>query len=310
MIGSPSRLEPISAGIAASLSKPLDLEDFRSGDTRKTIREVFAHEVQATGGAWPTGSEYRKHWEVAMAVRALRSHGALRPDAQILGVGAGNEPTLFWLTRHVARVFATDLYLGDEWDESAAPEMFTNPGRFWPAQWDPRRLVVQHMDGRDLTHPDASFDGVFSSSSIEHFGTGEDVARAIDEAYRVLRPGGVLSLSTELRIAGDGPGLPGILLFTARQLDELVVRRCPWEAGVSIDRPPSPATLETCQQFEDVAADVRAHVAENGAILFHRLRWTTYPHLVLQHGEHIWTSVHLALRKPAMTTPRCSLGAA
>lgn len=280
-----------------AFTKPCELEDFRAGPIRETMREVFAHEVIAWGDAWPDGQEYRKHWEVAIAVAALRAHGHLHRGADILGVGAGNEPTLYWLTRHVHRVFATDLYLGEEWDESAAPEMFTDPGRFWPAPWDPQRLVVQHMDGRQLQHPDGAFDAVFSSSSIEHFGDLEDVGLAIDEAYRVLRPGGLLSLSTELRLAGEGPGLPGVLLFTPEQLDEIVVRRRPWE-GASPRARPSAATLAGAHPFAEAAADVRAHVAEHGAILFHRLQWTTYPHLVLQEGEHVWTSVHLALRKP------------
>ena len=46
-----------------------------------------------------------------------------RPDAEVLGVGAGNEPTVFWLTNHVRRVFATDLYLAEGWEESASHRM-------------------------------------------------------------------------------------------------------------------------------------------------------------------------------------------
>ena len=36
-----------------------------------------------------------------MSVRALRDFGALRPDALMLGVGAGTEATVFYLTNHV-----------------------------------------------------------------------------------------------------------------------------------------------------------------------------------------------------------------
>jgi SAM-dependent methyltransferase len=281
-----------------SLSKACSVEDFHDGPIRDAMREVFPGEV-ARAPSWPDGAEYRKHWEVAMAVLALREAGALRRDADVLGVGAGNEPTLFWLTTHVHRVFATDLYVGDDWRESADTLMLTDPGRFWPGPWEPRRLVVQHMDGRELLHPDASFDAVFSSSSLEHFGDHEDVGRAIDEAYRVLKPGGVLSLSTELRLEGPGPGLPGVLLFTPEELDALVLRRCAWEPAPVPSLVPTAVTLAGELSFEDAAADVRAHVAEHGAIYYDRLRWSTYPHIVLRSGEHVWTSVHLALRKPA-----------
>jgi SAM-dependent methyltransferase len=281
------------------LSKACELEDFQDGPIRDAIREVFAHDVVAHGDRWPTGAEYRKHWEVAMAVLAFRTHGVLRPDAEVLGVGAGNEPTLYWLTNHVRRVFASDLYLGDEWAESAAPVMMVDPGRFWPGPWDPQRLVVQHMDGRELLHPDASIAGIFSSSSIEHFGDHADVARTIDEAYRVLEPGGVLSLSTELRVGGDavGEGLPGILLFTPAQIEELVIRRCPWEP-IQWAPMPSAATMAGMLQFADAIKDVQAHVAQHGAIYFDRLVWSQLPHLVLEHEGYQWTSVHLALRKP------------
>ena len=99
-----------------------------------------------------------------MAALALEEAGVLRPDAEVLGVGAGNEPTLFWLTTKVGRVFASDLYLSEGWEESASAEMMLDPGLSWPGPWDRRRLVVQHLDGRDLHHPDGSFDAVFSSS--------------------------------------------------------------------------------------------------------------------------------------------------
>ena len=53
------------------------------------------------------------------------------------------------------------------------------------------------MDGRRLTFPDASFDAVFTVSSIEHFGAPGDVARAAAEIGRVLRPGGHALIITE-----------------------------------------------------------------------------------------------------------------
>src|SRR3546814_19579580 len=95
--------------------------------------------------------------------------------------------------------------------------MLTEPGSAWEGEWNPRRLVVQHMDALDLRYEDDSFDAIFSSSSIEHFGTHADVARSIRQAHRVLKPGGVLSLSTELRIAGPVPGPPAILQFDCDQ---------------------------------------------------------------------------------------------
>ena len=92
-----------------------------------------------------------------MTARALRDHGALRDDAEILGVGAGQESTIFWLTRHVRRVFATDLYHEeDSWSETdSGPGMLVSPAWGAGQEWNPRRLVAQHMDGTRLNYEDA-----------------------------------------------------------------------------------------------------------------------------------------------------------
>ena len=69
---------------------------------------------------------------------------------------------------------------------------------------------------------DASFDGIFSSSSIEHFG-GPATCAALKEMHRVLRPGGVLSISTEFRIEGPSPAGPGCLMFDEAELRGLLL---------------------------------------------------------------------------------------
>lgn len=285
---------------APAHNKVCNLEDFGDPQLRRIIRDVLAVEAARRGEAFPQGCEYRKHWEVAMAVRALAAAGALREDAELLGVGAGNEPTLFHLTRFVRRVFATDLYLsGGDWEESASAPMLTDPGRFYGAPWHARRLVVQHMDALDLRYEDASFDGVFSSSSLEHFGGLAEVRQALDEIHRVLKPGGVLSLSTEFRLAGPPPGIPGVLLFDRRELvaDLGLADGERWIALDELSTEVSNATRATTLPYEETGADVRGHVAEHGALYFERLQWSRYPHLVLRDGLSAWTSVHVALRK-------------
>jgi SAM-dependent methyltransferase len=150
-----------------------------------------------------------------------------------------------------------------------------------------RRLVVQHMDALDQAYEDGSFDGIFSSSSIEHFGGPEEVRRAAAEMHRVLRPGGVLSLATELRLEGPPPGLPGTLLFDERELLELIVGDLGWRLADRLDATVSPATRAGEVPFAVAAADV----ARGG------VEWSRYPMLVLREGAHVWTSVHLALVK-------------
>lgn len=309
-----------------SYNKVCEIEDFLHPQLLPVLREVYAHELDRVGPNWPKGKEYRKEWEVAMCVRAFHDFDVLRSDAEILGIGAGNEPTIFYLTNHVRRVFATDLYLPDPavqtkkfkgirpllrqlfatatgkrklWAESANMGMFLNPGRYWPGAWNPRRLVVQHMNGLDLKYEDNSFDGIFSSSSIEHFGGHKEIGRALQEMYRVLKPGGILSLATEFRIEGPSPGLPGIVMFDPGEIESIIIRSAPWEPTGGFMASCSPSTRSAERSFAELSSVVRRHVSRYGEILYHKLDWQRYPSLGIREGSLVWTSVHLALRKPS-----------
>jgi ubiquinone/menaquinone biosynthesis C-methylase UbiE len=290
---------PFRLGTAAlPYNKVLGLEDFANTELADIIRDIHPFEVQRHGPTFPAGHEYRKHWEIAMAARTLRDFGLLHGRAEILGIGAGNEPTIFWLTNHIGRVFATDLYLDSGvWKEFANDGMLVNPGRYWPADWNPRRLVAQHMDARHLNYEDASFDAIFSSSSIEHLGTIDDVHRAMDEAHRVLKPGGLLSLTTEFRIKGNRPGLTGCLMFDADDIDEHLIGPRGWDPVDQLDTTVTTATLQGQRAQEDIVADFRVLFERHGELVPHELEFSAYPNVAVRFDDHVLTSVHLALRK-------------
>jgi SAM-dependent methyltransferase len=274
----------IDGAVENRYCKLCELADFAEPDLRELMREAFAAQAERFGDSFPAGVEYRKYWEVAMTLRALRDLGALRADAELLGVGAGAEATLFWLTRQVRRVFATDLYIDNEaWATQTPPGMLLDPALYASCTFEPRRLVVQHMDALELRYEDQAFDGVFSSGSVEHFGDRATVRRAFAEIHRVLRPGAVAALSTEYRISGEGD-LPGTLLFTRDDLGEL------WDGLFEpiepLDLTLSESTRAVIIDFDAAAADVREG-----------REWSQYPHIVLSHQGRLWTSVHLALRR-------------
>ena len=300
----------MTAAARMSLNRVCNLEDFRDPQVRATIREVFAHEASSYAG-FPEGREHRKHWEVAMAVMALRAAGAVCADSQILGIGAGSEPTLFWLTNHAGRVYATDRYLTpDVWRSEASAYMLTDPGRFWPGPWRRQRLVVQHMDARELEYEDGSFDALFSSSSIEHFGSLEDISQAMDEAWRVLRPGGLFTLSTEFLIEGDPLAHEACAMFTPQLLREMVIGGRDWKELTPFDLHVSQGTLATEVPIARVAEEYALHRSEHeGVTVLHELQLSKYPHIVQRWGSNVFTSVHLALIKgPGGTRTRSWLG--
>jgi SAM-dependent methyltransferase len=277
-----------------SYCKLCELADFSDPELRELIRDVYASDLEHFGDPdFPSGREYRKYWEVAMTLRAFRSLGVLRDDARVLGVGSGREATIYWLTRHVGEVVATDLYeTEDDWSESdSSRDMLTEPGRYWDGDWNPERLTVRHMDALALEFEDQSFDAIFSSSSIEHFGDFPDVRRSVEEMFRVLRPGGVLALATEFRLEGDRIGYPGLLRFDEPELRALLLDGLWWDPATPLDLAISEQTLATAVEMTEAIADI-----ESG-----RRGWSRYPHLVLRHEQFLWTSVHLALLKSGLT---------
>jgi SAM-dependent methyltransferase len=273
----------VASGKTPGYNKLCELEDFRDETLGRWIRELAPADAEAYPD-FPVGREHRKWWEFAQAARSLTNFGAIHRDAEILGVGAGHETTIFWATNHVRRVFATDLHLDPGvWGADARQSMLLTPGEYAFLPWNERRLVVQHMNALDLHYEDESFDGVFSSSSIEHFGDSENVRRALAEMCRVLKPGGVASITTEFRLRGRGPGFPGALVFSAADLDNVIIRPLPWEPVEPLDLTLSKSTRKT----EVTLADTLAGTAPD------------FPHIVVRHGKFLFTSVHLALRKQA-----------
>ena len=143
----------------------------------------------------------RKVWEYAMVMRFLEDTGNFNDDSQVLSVGAGDERVVFWLTGHVGRMVATDIYGdGPFAGREAEHSMLDNPASHLPFPeypWRPDRLDVRWMDGTKLEFPDNTFDAVFTVSSIEHFGPPDAVARSASEIARVLKPGGHAMIITE-----------------------------------------------------------------------------------------------------------------
>lgn len=284
-------------------NKACEIEDFSHPDLSGVIRDVCRHKLPYFDPAYPVGAEYNKDWEVAMAVRALRHFGALNPESVILGIAAGKEDTIFYLTRYVRQVFATDRYLESAgWEALAPPAMMIDPGAISPFRFEPDRLVVQHMDARLLQFPDDTFDGIFSSGSIEHFGELDEIAAAAYEMGRVLRPGGIASISTVIKVVGppQGYGWPGATVLMSRdQIMRYIVEASGLEPVDDFDITTSRATMATARNLVQVQQDREAIIRQRGEMArFHDFAFWDLPHIILEHGDYVFNSVHLALRKP------------
>ena len=93
----------------------------------------------------------------------------------------------------------------------------------------PGKVLSETQDGRALAYPDASFDGAFSVSVIEHIPDRGD-SEAIRELVRIVKPGGLIAVTVPYdgayretfvdgdvyeRTAGGGPPI-----FFERHYDE------------------------------------------------------------------------------------------
>ncbi len=140
-----------------------------------------------------------------MGISALQRGGVLHDEAFGLSVGAGHEPVLFYLTNRCRWLFATDIYgLGSFAVGEGAASMLMDPDLYAPYPYRRRRLTVTYMDALDLRFEDETFDFVVTFGSIEHFGGRAQAAQAMAEMSRLLKPGGVVFVTTEMAVDGGG----------------------------------------------------------------------------------------------------------
>lgn len=265
-----------------SLSKVANVKDFESEDFK------YIYDKYGISGIKPDipinlPLLNRKTWEVAMAVLAFDRLGLLdNKDKEFLGVGAAKEETIIILSNNSKRVFATDIYLDPgTWDGWFSKDILIDPRPHFDKRLNWQKTVFQHVDGRSLPYEDNSFDGIFSCSSIEHFGDENDIRTAIEEVYRVLKPGGVAALSTEYKISGDGDGFHNVQLFDRKRIEKVWLEGIKWEAIDFLDE-------DLCKS-EPIDFERSIHDPEYAS--------NAWPHMVLDNNKYKWTSVHLTLIK-------------
>jgi SAM-dependent methyltransferase len=272
---------------------PFDLEEYERGIMPKrnqktgngTTNSINFNRVLHKSDYEVFGVANRKGWEVSMALKTLREFGAVHPESLILGVGAAVEPTIYHLSNDVQFVFATDLYLDmGHWTGWAGKDFLINPAQYaGNIPCNPQRIIPQHMDMTSIHYPDNTFDGVFSSGSIEHVGTNgkpdySAIAQAAKEIGRVTKPGGIVSLSTEWKLSGDGWGWANVVLFDEETLMKYIVEPSGCEL---VDKPDFSFDGDI-----DDAVTINQVVSGQAPVEY-----------VLKEGQFVFTSVHVALRR-------------
>jgi ubiquinone/menaquinone biosynthesis C-methylase UbiE len=284
--------------------KLCDLRDFADPELLATISSILPERDART-------HIERKVWEFAMLAMFLDEVGRLSDDTEALSVGAGDERIAFWLANRVGRVVATDVYgEGAFSGNEADPSMLEDPRAHAPFPYREDHLEVLWMDARRLAFESNTFDVVFTLSSIEHFGSPADIAKAASEIGRVLKPGGhaivvteclvrhhpldtataevakrVLSLNRKMPGAKPGRRVALADVFTPRELTHDIVRPSGLRLMQPLDATVSP------ESWDNVT-----FCSPDGRLL--PRTGEKYPMVLMQLRRSVFTSVCLILEKP------------
>lgn len=151
------------------------------------VRKQFGPAAQA----YATFSYHANGPDLAMIVDAADFSG----DELVVDMGSGAGHTALACARHAARVVGIDV----------TPEM-VDMATSLAAQRTLENVEFRVGDVEHLPFEDASVDVVTSRVSAHHYANPD---RALAEAFRVLRPGGVLIVSDT--VAPEDPGLDTFL---------------------------------------------------------------------------------------------------
>jgi len=300
----PVRPAPAGRTWSRQYAKLCDIADFNDPDLCQAVAQIQ--------GTDPAPLVERKQWERGMLALFLTEWGCLDGQSTVLAIGAGSEPTLFWLANRAGRVVATDIYgEGKFAGREAAESMLHNPSSFAPVPYPPERLTVQRMDARHLEFPDGSFDAVYSLSSIEHFGSPAEVARSAAEMGRVLKPGGVAVVVTECLVrlhpldwAPVEFGMRVATLGRKRRGATLSRRVLLGEAFTPNELRARLVTPSGLRMLQPLALGLPAGSWDNLTTVLpggelQPATGSLHPHALLRIGHSVFTSVCLVLGKPA-----------
>jgi SAM-dependent methyltransferase len=165
-------------------------------------------------------------WEYLRSAKVLQAleRSGVTAHGRVLDAGCGGGGTALSLAEESAFAVGLDL-----------EARFSGSGTRLQAEKGISNAGFVQGDGARLPFRDGSFDLVFSHSVIEHVVSAEGYLR---ECHRVLRPGGVLYLSTAPTLSLAGAHLPRLLVpvplhlligrAAAFRTFRFLARRLPW----------------------------------------------------------------------------------
>jgi SAM-dependent methyltransferase len=217
---------------------------------------------------------HRKLWEFTRAVQAFEEAGVWNKEALGLSVAAGHERLLFYAANQIGHMVASDVYGEGDFVQGEAREGFLdNQKAFAPYPYREEKLSALWMNALHLEFPENLFDFAFCLSSVEHFGGVAQASRALAQMAKVVRPGGIVFVTTDCSLNGRTTNE----VFSPQQIEE-ICQQPELELVGPLDFRISPSSLETLLDMRGDKLDVQ-------------------PHINLKTFGVVFTSVALVLRK-------------
>ncbi len=130
------------------------------------------------------------HWSRQFEWPWCLHHANLKPEDNVLDVGGSWSILKYALAKRCKQVISLEI------DQSAIDKTVESIRRIGM-----KNIFQKQGDVRDIPYPDNSFDCVFCISVLEHVEDGH--TKAIREMLRVLKPGGSLLLTMDIRVKGS-----------------------------------------------------------------------------------------------------------
>ncbi|OPX09378.1 class I SAM-dependent methyltransferase [Gordonia sp. i37] len=158
----------------------------------------------------------------------------LQGPEHVLDLGCGRGAVLVAAARRLDSGSATGIDLWRSVDQSGNDQTRTHMNAEAASVGD--RVTLDTGDLRSLPYPDASFDVVVSSLAIHNISGIQERLRAIDEAARVLRPGGRLCIADIRSVGKYAQRLRelGMVEVNVRRIGPNGWFGGPWEAMTSV----------------------------------------------------------------------------
>lgn len=232
---------------------------------------------------------HRKQWEFFYIAQALEERGMLAPGRRGLGYGVGREPLASLFASYGCEIVATDLHpegaKASGWLDSgqhARDVSYLNErGLCDPVAFTPL-TTFRYLDMNQIPGDLRNFDFTWSACSLEHVGSIELGLEFIRRSLDCLRPGGVAVHTTEFNLNSNSDTITagGTVIF----------RRCDLEMLASSLR----------HEGHEISLDLRPG---RGPADFHIdvPPYSADPHLRLQLGSYVCTSIGLIIRKSGGT---------